>query len=349
MRSAAAASEANHPRLVELDALRGFAALAVALYHFTSEYSDLYGHTAPLWGELYVGKYGVQLFFAISGFVILMSLERVERARDFVMGRAARLYPAYWTAVALTFTVVSLFGLPEREFGFQTALVNLTMFHELLRVPHVDTVYWTLTIELSFYLLMFGLVFARALPKVIPIFIALVALQTVAELAAQAMGMPFVARLAGRPHLQFFALGVLAFKQSRGQVSVPASLALMGVCFAHEVLVGSIAPLPVFGVVLCLCLALSRGALRWLTWRPLLFLGFISYPFYLVHQNIGYVIIRRLEAAGWRPETAIAVAFAAGLLLATFITYRVEQPALRGYRQWRRKAQARTAVSPRIA
>ncbi|RKH21764.1 acyltransferase [Corallococcus praedator] len=349
MRSIAAASDANHPRLVELDALRGLAALAVALYHFTAEYSDLYGHSVPLWGEVRFGKFGVQLFFAISGFVILMSLERIERAREFVLSRAARLYPAYWTAVVLTFMVVSLFGLPDREFSLQTALVNLTMFHELLRVPHVDTVYWTLTIELSFYLLMFMLAYARALPRIIPIFIVLVALQTLAELAFQAKGMPFVARLASRPHLQFFALGVLAFKQSRGQVSVPSALALVGVCFAHEALVGSIAPLPVFGVVLVLTYALSHGALRWLTWRPLLFMGFISYSFYLVHQNIGYVIIRRLEAAGWRPEAAIAVAFAVGFLLATLITYRVEQPALRGYRQWRRKAQARAAVSPHVA
>ncbi|RKH68404.1 acyltransferase family protein [Corallococcus llansteffanensis] len=349
MTGIAATSDASPPRLVELDALRGIAALAVALYHFTTEYSDLYGHSVPLWGQVPIGKYGVQLFFAISGFVILMSLERITRARDFVWSRAARLYPSYWTAVVLTFTVVALFGLPDREFSLQTALINLTMFHELLRVPHVDTVYWTLTIELSFYLLMFVLASARALPKVIPIFIALVALQTLAELAAQAMGMLFVARLASRPHLQFFALGVLAFQQSRGRVSVPSALALVGVCFAHEVLVGSNAPLPVFGVVLGLAHALSRGSLRWLNWRPLLFMGFISYPFYLVHQNIGYVVIRRLEAAGWRPEAAIAVAFAVGLLLATFITYRVEQPALRGYRQWRRKAQVRTAVSPHVA
>ncbi|GMU09050.1 acyltransferase family protein [Corallococcus caeni] len=348
MRSIAATPDSSPPRLVELDALRGLAALAVALYHFTTEYSDLYGHSVPLW-DLRFGKYGVQLFFAISGFVILMSLERVERVRDFVWSRAARLYPSYWTAVALTFTVVTLFGLPEREFSFQTALVNLTMFHELLRVPHVDTVYWTLTIELSFYLLMFVLAYTRTLPRIVPIFIVLVVVQTLAELAAQSLGMTFLSRLASRPHLQYFALGVLAFKQSRGEVSLPSALALVGVSLAHEVLVGSEAPVPVFGVVLGIAWALSRGALRWLTWRPLLFMGFISYPFYLVHQNIGYVIIRRLEAAGWRPEAAIAIAFAVGFLLAVFITYRVEQPALRAFRQWRRKAQARTAVPSHVA
>lgn len=347
MKAPSKASTTSDSRLMELDALRGLAALFVMLYHYTTEYNERYGHSAPLWGEVPFGKYGVQLFFMISGFVILMSLTRIERARDFVMSRATRLYPAYWTGVALTFTAVTLFGLPGREFGLQTALVNLTMLHEFLRVPHVDTVYWTLTIELSFYLLMFLILSARALDKVIPLFIALVALQTLAELSAQAMGLPFVARFVGRPHLQFFALGVLAFKWSRGEVSVPSALALAGVCLAHEFLAGSDAPLPVFGAVLGISCLLATGALSWLTWRPLTFLGFISYPLYLVHQNIGYIIIRRLEAAGVSPEAAIAVALAVALPLATAITLLIEQPTLRLYRQ-RRKAQEPAAVQPSL-
>lgn len=317
--------------------------MLVVLFHYTTHYDRGYGHVAPLWAQVPFGKYGVQLFFAISGFVILMSLERVERARDFALGRVARLYPAYWAGLALTFAVVRVFGLPDREVSIQTALVNLTMFQELLRFAHVDGVYWTLTVELAFYSLVLVLLSARVLDKVIPILVALVALQTLAELLARAMGLTFAANLAGRPHLQFFALGVLAFKRSRGEVSVSSALALLGVCLAHELLVGSTATLIVLGVVLGIAHALSTRALAWLTWRPLILLGFISYPLYLVHQNIGYLIIGRLEAAGWRPEAAIAVALAVALLLATAITYLVEQPALRLYRRWR-KTRARAAV-----
>jgi peptidoglycan/LPS O-acetylase OafA/YrhL len=331
--------------MVELDALRGIAALSVVLVHYTTHYGGSYGHSAPLWAELTLGKYGVQLFFAISGFVILMSLERVERARDFLLGRVARLYPAYWTALALTFTAVTVFELPHREISAAAALVNLSMFQELLRVPHVDGVYWTLTVELSFYALVLVLLSARVLDKVIPIFIVLVALQTVAEWALQGMGQAYAARFAGRPHLQFFALGVLAFKHSRGEVSLRSALILLGVCIAHELLVGSTTSLLVLCAILGIAYALSTGALRWLTWRPLTFLGFISYPLYLVHQNIGYLIILRLEAAGVRPEAAIAAALAVAILLATAVTHVVEQPALRLYRQWRRRAQARASAT----
>jgi peptidoglycan/LPS O-acetylase OafA/YrhL len=314
-----------------------------------AHYDSSYGHSSPLWVQMTLGKYGVQLFFAISGFVILMSLERVERARDFLLGRVARLYPAYWTGLALTFTVVSVFGLPQREVSTAAALVNLTMFQELLRVPHVDGVYWTLTVELSFYALVLVLLSARVLDKIIPIFIALVVFQTVAEWALQGMGQTYAARFAGRPHLQFFALGVLAFKHRRGELSLTSALALVGVCIAHELLVGSTTSLLVLCAILGVAYALATGALGWLTWRPLTFLGFISYPLYLVHQNIGYLIILRLEAAGWRPEVAIAAALAVALLLATAVTHLVEQPALRLYRQWRRKSLAQASATALIA
>src|SRR5690349_4270150 len=117
----------------------------------------------------------------------------------------------------------------------------------------------------------------RMLDKVIPVFIALVVLQTLGELAARELGLATAARFVGRPHLQFFALGVLAFKRTRGTVPWTSALALVGVCVGHELLVGDRTTLIVLAIILATVHALSRGALRWLAWRPLTFLGFISY------------------------------------------------------------------------
>jgi peptidoglycan/LPS O-acetylase OafA/YrhL len=47
---------------------------------------------------------------------------------------------------------------------------------------------------------------------------------------------------------------------------------------------------------------LAAGRLRWLHTRPLLFLGAISYPLYLVHQHVGFVVLRGLGLAGWADE-----------------------------------------------
>ena len=75
----------NAARVVELDALRGLAALAVVAFHYTTLYGELYGHSGPPPLSFGFGNYGVHLFFLISGFVIFMTLERTRSAMDFVV------------------------------------------------------------------------------------------------------------------------------------------------------------------------------------------------------------------------------------------------------------------------
>ena len=98
----------GNKRITELDALRGFAAACVVIYHFTHRYNDMFQHSfhVPHW--LHYGNLGVQLFFIISGFVIFLTLNRTQKATDFIVSRLSRLYPAYWVAIALTFTAAGV-------------------------------------------------------------------------------------------------------------------------------------------------------------------------------------------------------------------------------------------------
>ncbi|MBL8484418.1 MAG: acyltransferase, partial [Rhodocyclaceae bacterium] len=138
-------------RLVEVDALRGIAALAVVFFHYTTRFDQLYPGYEPPSLAMPLGHYGVNLFFIISGFVIFMTLDRTSRPMDFVMSRFSRLFPAYWTAIVLTFVVTHQLGLPGKLVGLDTLLVNVTMIQGLLGFGHVDGVYWTLEVELLFY------------------------------------------------------------------------------------------------------------------------------------------------------------------------------------------------------
>ena len=83
----------QHPvsqaRVVELDALRGLAALAVVAFHYTTHYGNEVGHLGDMPVSFDFGNYGVELFFLISGFVIFMTLERTRTAMDFVVSRFA--------------------------------------------------------------------------------------------------------------------------------------------------------------------------------------------------------------------------------------------------------------------
>lgn len=122
-------------RLSELDALRGIAALMVVIGHYTARYNDFYTPISFPFKFEY-GGYGVQLFFLISGFVIFLTLNKTRHPLEFVVSRFSRLYPAYWVAVLLTFTLISIFSLPDTITTPSTydALVNLTMLQRWFRI-----------------------------------------------------------------------------------------------------------------------------------------------------------------------------------------------------------------------
>ena len=149
-------------RLFVLDGLRLVCALAVAGYHFGDSWR-LDGMRPPAYflsdaaPVLIYGFLGVEVFFLISGFVILMS-SWGRTVREFAASRAARLYPALWAGVVITSVVAVALpvsgGLPfTRLPDTGDLLVNLTMLAEPLNTPLVDTVYWTLWAELRFYLI----------------------------------------------------------------------------------------------------------------------------------------------------------------------------------------------------
>lgn len=144
-------SNAKSGRLVEIDALRGVAALAVVLFHYTTRFTDLFKPGTLPAISFPGGHYGVNLFFIISGFVIFMTLDKTQRPLDFVVSRFSRLFPAYWAAIFLTFFICHWLGLPGKLVGAETALANIAMLHGLFGVAHVDGVYWTLEVELLFY------------------------------------------------------------------------------------------------------------------------------------------------------------------------------------------------------
>jgi len=163
-------------RLIELDALRGIAALSVVVFHYTTHYAKLYGHTAPWPFDFSIGRYGVDLFFMISGYVIFLTLDKTRTPQEFIVSRFSRLYPVYWIAVLLTYSITSAFSLPRYQISLTDAVINLSMVQELATVPHVDNVYWTLHRELGFYVLIGSLFYTAARKYIVHVFSAIIIL-----------------------------------------------------------------------------------------------------------------------------------------------------------------------------
>lgn len=324
-------------RLGELDALRGLAALAVVLFHYTYRFYELHPLAPTLPFQLRWGAHGVDLFFAISGFVILMTLHRCKRPSDFLVSRFVRLYPAYWVALVTTFCVVSIWSLPGRSVTLGQALVNLTMNQDLLNVPHVDGVYWSLQIELIFYAWMFALFCLGRLSAIRHVAGAWMLLAIVVASVSFVLGRQSPPYLLSKglllPYSGMFSVGIVAFL-AMGRAGIDrfdVALWLLAVCVAG--LWGDTGSVVACLVSIGIFWLFLTQRLRWLAWKPLCGLGVISYTWYLLHQNIGYVIMRESMAAGMAPLVAAAGAMAVSLLLATALTYGIERPAMRLHRR----------------
>jgi peptidoglycan/LPS O-acetylase OafA/YrhL len=334
---------AGRERLSELDVLRGLAALAVVLFHYTFRYQQLYPLGSHPTISLARGYLGVQVFFCISGFVIFMTLERTRRPLDFVVSRVSRLWPAYIAAIALTYTVVHLFGLPGRATTLWQALVDLTMVQELLHVPHVDAVYWSLQVELIFYVWMFTayltgmLQHARILmlAALVPPVADVILMKTVGH------GLPaLVNTLVLRDYSPFFVIGLAAYSMYRHGVSA-RDLAIMGVAVVVAAFTGPELSAPIAIFCALLFWAVATGRMKFIAFGPFIFLGTVSYTLYLTHQNIGYIIIRTLTSHGVSGDLAMVCALALALLVAAALTRLVEKPSLRAIRSLYEKRRPR--------
>ncbi|KMS69505.1 acyltransferase [Streptomyces viridochromogenes] len=150
-------------RLGWLDALRGIAALVVVFDH--SSYTFMADFRRELMPQFNTSRYGIMVFFLVSGYIIPASLERRGCVRTFWIGRLFRVYPL-WAAVVTVLLALHLLGIAEmRDFGGQSAatvvVAHATMLQELLGTPNLLLILWTLSYEMSFYLLVVALFTVR--------------------------------------------------------------------------------------------------------------------------------------------------------------------------------------------
>ncbi|MFH9061975.1 acyltransferase family protein [Streptomyces coeruleorubidus] len=335
-------------RLRALDGLRLVAALMVAAYHYggrDGEVSEAWGSSPkeqfPTLHEYFAyGCLGVQVFFVISGFVICMS-GWGRPLKSFFASRASRLLPAYWVAVVLVTAVFALPMVAYKAVSPSDALVNLTMLQMPLGVDRVLGVCWTLWAEVRFYAL-FALcvVLPGANRRRVVMFCAGWMLATV---VAQNANMPLLDIVVMPEYAPFFIGGVglylvhLDRRDAYGWGIVAVSW-LIGQHFAVQSLwhapdAGGFSYRSSIGIVLVVTFgfvavaAIALGWLRWANWRWLTVAGALTYPFYLVHEHLGWVVIHALHRGLGLPSAAtFSLTVASMLLLAWLLNQYVEKP-----------------------
>lgn len=329
----------SESRLLALDVFRALAILGVLIYHYLSRFAppvyahDIYGyhHLYPRW--LDVGALGVQFFFIISGFVIFMTLEKCRDPFEFWFRRFARIYPAFVAATLLTFVLVNVFGPADFHSTWIDALVGLTFLSkDIPGTSFVEPAYWSLAVEVKFYLLI-ALVYAASKGRFVLGWSMLVIAGLVAYVAGEIPQLHVLRWVANHVFLMEclpnFTAGIAFYKIWRGERSGWRALALLAA--VNYVIVASDRGLLVHAAEVAMLVVFALFSLRkldWLVSRPLVFIGGISYPLYLIHEYIGVSMIALLRHRLQVPDllAAALAAFACGVM-AYAMTRWVEAPA----------------------
>ncbi|MFF4606823.1 acyltransferase family protein [Streptomyces sp. NPDC001339] len=351
-------------RLATLDGLRLLAALMVVFYHYIA-LARPWGHgpdtifpTAHLAAQY--GWLGVEVFFLISGFVICMSVWG-RTVGEFAVSRVSRLFPAYWAGLLLTTVVVKIWPEAASPRSWGTVITNLTMLQGGDDTPDVDPVYWTLFVELKFYLIMavvmlFGVTYRNCL--------ILCGVWTAAAALAPVLKTPLLTAFAMPQYAPFFIAGIAFYLMYRHRsnavlwaiVILQLLLAQRYIDYRLAVNLGkdAVDALPTWPARLIIITAfaligaIALGAFDRIQWKWLTTAGALTYPLYLIHLNIGMTLIHHYRNSV--PAPVLVTSVTALMLVAAWLIHRlIERPFGKWLRATMRRGidDVRRHVTPR--
>ncbi|MGQ8364386.1 acyltransferase family protein [Glaciecola sp. 1036] len=292
-------------RINHLDGLRGLAILLVFFYHSYARWSEIVPYGDKWQSVIFFtfGNTGVQLFFLLSGFVIYMTLERSSGALTFIKKRWLRLFPAMLICSLLSYFTASFFierpaGQPE----FTDILPGLTLIDPDwlgwwtgLAFSPLEGAYWSIYVEVKFYLFAAVCYFFISKDK-LPWFIFGAYL-----FAVSITQMPIISDLQwlepirwripfySLEHFGWFASGCFFYRFMIDNKKYNFAIALaVGILASVTTSAGQTDKFFVllFLVALFATSLISPVIQKILATRFLLFFGFISYPLYLIHENM---------------------------------------------------------------
>jgi peptidoglycan/LPS O-acetylase OafA/YrhL len=295
----------NKTRLSFADGLRGLAALWVVLFHLAegSHIENLKNLLPNFAYNIFfsLGHLGVAVFFVLSGFVMALTAHKVKfdihNTYKFIARRLARLAPPYYFAIVfallfifikskalhISYTAPTLIDLLQHAFFVQ----------DFFNTPQINTVFWTLCIEVQFYIAFALLVwFADSLEKQFKLSSARNITIIVVCIVALLWPLKIVSTA-------FWAGGFLGFWYSF-LAGVILCWGWLNKGFLLKIAIAYCIILLIIGLIyqdsftlmaaitanLLILAGLKEKMHTWLNWRVLQWLGLVSYSLYLLHNPV---------------------------------------------------------------
>ncbi len=342
-------AKSKSKRVLELDAIRALSCLNLLLFHFTWVYQEKYGYASPLGFTFPYGKYGVQLFFMLSGLVNAMTLLSKRNATDFIAARCIRILPSYWLIIAMNVLLFAFVPMYQTVPALDSTIANLTTMPMLFGFTNMEPVTWTLQIEMLFYAFLMALLVTGLLDKplrtmLVAVTLCLICCTTFTWFKSTYPESIWIGTFRVAEDLFFmrnmplFAMGILLneLRCKRGQPWALWTGIVASAIVFHAIDLrdhNPVATVLMFGLLT----ASAFGKVPILRWKPLVYISFISYSLYLLHNNLGSAFMRQLETWGCPPLLAFVLTTVFVIAIASAVTRWFEQPITRKLRQaWAR-------------
>lgn len=313
------------------DVFRGAGVLMVLFHHYTNRYDTLFGHTEawPISLSHGLGAWGVCLFFILTGFFLIPSLVSSPSLSAYYKKRVVRLYPSYIPCVIITWLLMTFAPpLGSRNVSFISFLGNLTMFQNFIGLPNVDGAYWTLAVQLIVYISIgaFFFLMKKSINKLLAVMFVWMIVGCGISFLNNQLGFNKLTFITDAKFIQLFIQGLLVYCIGTRLYKSIWIYVFLALCVFYDLLWFSKSYF-VFNtllIVIMLVVQLTNVSLR--KKGVLVFIGSISFPLYLLHQNIGYLIIRFMEQHGLTSEWWIVIPVSIVITLAWLMTAFIEKP-----------------------
>jgi peptidoglycan/LPS O-acetylase OafA/YrhL len=293
-------------RIDYLDGHRGIAILLVIFFHAFSRWTELvpYTDTYAQFPLFKFGFLGVQLFFLLSGFVILMTLEKCINFKDFLYRRWLRLFPAMLIcSVVIFFSSDFFFERPNGAPSAKDLIPGLTFIEPYIlskligTVKNIEGAFWSLYVEFKFYIIAASLYFLIGSRKLVVSLFILFFLDTALTQLNQDSDhiliyyLSSISNLLSFKYFGWFAAGSSFYIFTKDGNKAWFYLGVLMCVFSSFATAVTSNSLGTLIAILCIsiffsCSLVSRSIQRLLSNKILLFFGYISYPLYLLHENM---------------------------------------------------------------
>jgi peptidoglycan/LPS O-acetylase OafA/YrhL len=294
----------NKQHHLELDLFKIAGALSIVLFHYTFR-----GYAADNMSTLHfsevgaIFKYGFlanYLFFILSGFTILLNIQN-KNFKTFISSRVLRLYPSFWVAVCLTTLATIFWGGSRYHVEPLQFLLNLTMLNGFIGIKSVDGAYWFVFVVLKFYLIIAMLI----LLKLVNYYKYFAGIWLLIAFVTEVYNIPKIGFFIIPNFAPFFISGMIfCSAKKEGWDIYKSIIIILSLLFSLYIISKGIpsfnkhynTELSIFVVYLIIffmhlsIFLVSINKIKFNLSSTFATLGVCTYPLYLIHQNIGFML-----------------------------------------------------------